>query len=302
MASLKEVRNRIVSVNSTKQITAAMKMVSAAKLRRAQDAIIRMRPYAEKLGEVLSNVSASLDGSENKFAQQREVKNVLFVAIVSNRGLAGAFNTQVFRLIRKATVEAEARGEHVHVLSLGKKAADLYRRNHMQAAGFPENLAALYDGLSFDKVAPVAEVIMEKFAAGEYDRVELFYNKFKNAASQVVTEERYLPVEPPKPSAEGAKADESVETRGAKTDHIMEPDRGTIVEQIIPKSLKIQLYKAMLDSFAAEHGARMTAMHKATDNADSLLKDLKLSYNKARQAAITNEILEIVGGAEALKG
>ncbi len=293
MASLKEVRNRIVSVNSTKQITAAMKMVSAAKLRRAQDAIIRMRPYAEKLGELLSNVSASLDSSENKFAQQREAKNVLLVAIVSNRGLAGAFNTQVFRLVRKAALEAEARGEKVHVLSIGKKAADLYRRSPWHAAGLPENLATLFDGLEFDKVAPVAETIMAKFASGEYDRVELFYNKFKNAASQIVTQERYLPVEPPKAAGEGSKA---------KTDHIMEPDRQTIVGEIIPKSLKIQLYKALLDSFAAEHGARMTAMHKATDNADSLLKDLKLSYNKARQAAITNEILEIVGGAEALKG
>ena len=295
MASLKEVRSRIVSVNSTKQITAAMKMVSAAKLRRAQDAIIRMRPYAEKLGVLLSNVSASLDGNENKFAQQREVKNVLFVAIVSNRGLAGAFNTQVFRLIRKAAAEAEARGERVHVLSLGKKAADLYRRTPWHASGFPENLAALYDGLSFDKVAPVAEAIMAKFADGEYDRVELFYNKFKNAASQIVTEERYLPIEPPQAAAENKGT-------SVKTDHIMEPDRQTIVEEIIPKSLKIQLYKAMLDSFASEHGARMTAMHKATDNADDLLKELRLSYNKARQAAITNEILEIVGGAEALKG
>ncbi len=295
MASLKEVRSRIVSVNSTKQITAAMKMVSAAKLRRAQDAIIRMRPYAEKLSVLLSNVSASLDGNENKFAQERIVKNVLFVAIVSNRGLAGAFNTQVFRLIRKATAAAEARGERVHVLSLGKKAADLYRRTPWHASGFPENLAALYDGLNFDKVSPVAEAIMAKFADGEYDRVELFYNKFKNAASQVVTEERYLPIEPPQAAAEGKGA-------SVKTDHIMEPDRQTIVEEIIPKSLKIQLYKAMLDSFASEHGARMTAMHKATDNADDLLKDLRLTYNKARQASITNEILEIVGGAEALKG
>jgi F-type H+-transporting ATPase subunit gamma len=295
MPSLKEVRNRIVSVNSTKQITAAMKMVSAAKLRRAQDAIVRMRPYAEKLSEVLSNVSASLDGNESRFAQQRKVKNVLFVAIVSNRGLAGAFNTQVFRLIRKAAADAEARGERVHVLSLGKKATDLYRRTPWHVSGFPENLAALYDGLSFDKVAPVAEAIMAKFADGEYDRVELFYNKFKNAAVQVITEEHYLPIVPP-------EAQTAAEAKGLKSDHIMEPDRRTIVEEIIPKSLKIQLYKAMLDSFAAEHGARMTAMHKATDNADALLKDLKLSYNKARQAAITNEILEIVGGAEALKG
>lgn len=301
MASLKEVRNRIVSVNSTKQITAAMKMVSAAKLRRAQDAIVRMRPYAEKLGEVLSNVSASLDGNENKYAQQREVKNVLLVAIVSNRGLAGAFNTQVFRLVRKAAGEAEARGEKVHVLSIGKKAADLYRRSAWNATGLPENLATLFDGLSFDKVAPVAEAIMAKFAAGEYDRVELFYNKFKNAASQIVTEERFLPIAPPA-KTQDAKEVTPGKAPASKTDHIMEPDRQTIVEGIIPKSLKIQLYKALLDSFAAEHGARMTAMHKATDNADSLLKDLKLSYNKARQAAITNEILEIVGGAEALKG
>ena len=295
MPSLKEVRNRIVSVNSTKQITAAMKMVSAAKLRRAQDAIVRMRPYAEKLSEVLSNVSASLDGNESRFAQQREVKNVLFVAIVSNRGLAGAFNTQVFRLIRKAAADAESRGERVHVLSLGKKAADLYRRSPWHASGFPENLAALYDGLSFDKVAPVAEEIMAKFAAGEYDRVELFYNQFKNAGVQIVTEEHYLPIAPPEAKATG-------DATGMKSDHIMEPDRRTIVEEIIPKSLKIQLYKALLDSYASEHGARMTAMHKATDNADALLKGLKLSYNKARQAAITNEILEIVGGAEALKG
>lgn len=294
MASLKEVRNRIVSVNSTKQITAAMKMVSAAKLRRAQDAIIRMRPYAEKLNVLLSNVSASLDGNENKFAQQREVKRVLFVAIVSNRGLAGAFNTQVFRLIRKATEQAEARGEQVHVLAIGKKATDLYRRSAWHAAGLPENLASLYDALTFDAVAPVAEAIMAKFAAGEYDRVELFYNKFKNAASQIVTEERFLPILPPQSDAP--------DQAPVKTDHIMEPDRRTIVEEIIPKSLKIQLYKALLDSFAAEHGARMTAMHKATDNADELLKELRLTYNKARQASITNEILEIVGGAEALKG
>lgn len=301
MPSLKEVRNRIVSVNSTKQITAAMKMVSAAKLRRAQDAIIRMRPYAEKLGEVLRNVSASLDGNESKFAQQREVKNVLLVAIVSNRGLAGAFNTQVFRLVKKAATEAAARGEQVHVLSIGKKAMDQYRRTAWHAEGFPENLAGLFDDLNFGRVAPVAEAIMAKFAAGEYDRVQLFYNKFKNAASQIVTQEDYLPIAPA-PAAPVPAAAEPGHDGPSKVDYIMEPDRRTIVEEIIPKSLKIQLYKALLDSFAAEHGARMTAMHKATDNADALLKDLKLSYNKARQAAITNEILEIVGGAEALKG
>ena len=292
MPSLKEVRNRIGSVNSTKQITAAMKMVSAAKLRRAQDAITRMRPYAEKLQAILSNVSASLDSSEGRYSQQREVKKVLLVTIVSNRGLAGAFNTQVFRLVRRVAAEHEAQGRSVHVLPIGKKAMDTYRRTKYFQPNLPSDLAGLYDGLSFDKVAPVAQLIMDKFVEGGYDEVRLVYNKFKNAAVQLVTDEQYLPVAPPAQR----------ESKTSTVDYIMEPDRATIVEEIIPKSLKIQLYKAILDSNAAEHGARMTAMHKATDNADALLKDLKLSYNKARQAAITGEILEIVGGAEALKG
>ena len=295
MPSLKEVRSRIVSVNSTKQITAAMKMVSAAKLRRAQDAITRMRPYAEKLQQILSNVSASLDSSEGKYSQQREVKKVLMVAIVSNRGLAGAFNTQVFRQIRRSAAQLESEGKTVHILPLGKKAMDAYRRTKYFNADLPTDGASLYDGLNFDKVAPKAELLMELFANGTYDQIVLVYNKFKNAAVQILSEEQYLPVAPP-------KADPSAKASVSKVDYIMEPSREEIVENIIPKSLKIQLYKAMLDSNAAEHGARMTAMHKATDNADSLLKGLKLSYNKARQAAITGEILEIVGGAEALKG
>ncbi|MDQ3101486.1 MAG: ATP synthase F1 subunit gamma [Bacteroidota bacterium] len=295
MGSLKEVRNRIVSVNSTKQITAAMKMVSAAKLRRAQDAIVRMRPYAEKLQAILSNVSASLDGNEGKFSAQRDVKKVLFVPIVSNRGLAGAFNTQVFRLIRKALAEAQSQGIQVNILPVGKKAMDAYRRTNSLDPSLPTDLALLFDGLNFEKTAPIAEILMEKFADGSYDRIVLFYNKFKNAAVQVVSEEQFLPIGPvnSNPKASGSRS---------KVEYIMEPDRRTIVEEIIPKSLKIQFYKALLDSNAAEHGARMTAMHKATDNADSLLKDLKLSYNKARQASITGEILEIVGGAEALNG
>jgi F-type H+-transporting ATPase subunit gamma len=292
MPSLKEVRSRIVSVNSTKQITAAMKMVSAAKLRRAQDAIVRMRPYAEKLQTILGNVSVSLDSSEGVYSAQREVKKVLLVPIVSNRGLAGAFNTQVFRLMRKAIAEARSNNQEVSILPIGKKAMDLYRRSGMLDGNLPTDLASLFDGLSFDKAAPVAELLMKQFAEGRYDRVVLFYNKFKNAAVQITTEEQYLPIAPAEKGSGGS----------TKADHIMEPDRATIVEGIIPKSLKIQLYKALLDSFAAEHGARMTAMHKATDNADALLKDLKLTYNKARQASITNEILEIVGGAEALKG
>ena len=300
-----EVRNRIVSVNSTKQITAAMKMVSAAKLRRAQDAVVRMRPYAEKLQQILSNVSASLDGNEGVYSQQREVKKVLLVAIVSNRGLAGAFNTQVYRSIRRFVAQLEAEGKTVHVLPLGKKAMDTYRRTKHFNPDLPTDGASLYDGLNFDKVAPKAELIMNLFADGTYDQVTLIYNKFKNAAMQVLTEEQYLPVLPAEAGiakAGASKGTASAEARSAKADHIMEPDRSTIVREIIPKSLKIQLYKALLDSHAAEHGARMTAMHKATDNADSLLKGLKLTYNKARQASITNEILEIVGGAEALKG
>lgn len=290
MASLKEVRNRITSVNGTKQITAAMKMVSAAKLRRAQDAIVRMRPYAQKLGAILSNVSASLSTSEGVYSKPREVKRVLLVAIASNRGLAGAFNAQVARSVRRLVIEHTS--AEVKVLGIGKKAIDAFRRTKWHASELPEDLASLYDGLNFNKVAPVAELIMQKYAAGEYDKVVLVYNKFKNAATQVLTEEPYLPIVPP------AQHD----VKGSTVDYIMEPSREVIVEQIVPKSLKIQLYKALLDSHAAEHGARMTAMHKATDNADSLLKELKLSYNKARQAAITGEILEIVGGAEALKG
>ncbi len=294
MASLKEVRNRIVSVNSTKQITAAMKMVSAAKLRRAQDAITRMRPYAEKLQSILSNVSATLDSSEGKYSAQREVKRVLFVPIVSNRGLAGAFNSQVFRLIKKALQEGREQGHQVHILPVGKKAMDAYRRTGLLDDSLPTDLASLFDGLNFEKTAPIAELLMAKFADGTYDKVVLFYNKFKNAAVQIVTEEQFLPIPP---------AIESKEDRAAgRADYIMAPDRRTIVEEIIPKSLKIQFYKALLDSHAAEHGARMTAMHKATDNADALLKELRLSYNKARQASITGEILEIVGGAEALNG
>lgn len=296
MASLKEVRIRIGSVNSTKQITSAMKMVSAAKLRRAQDAITRMRPYAQKLTGILGNVSASLSASESKFGVQREVKRVLVVAIASNRGLAGAFNSQVSRSVKRLI--AEHGGVEVKVLSIGKKSSDLWKRTNWHAADLPDNLASVYDGLSFDKVAPIAQAIMDKFANGDYDKVLLVYNRFKNAATQVLTEENYLPVAPTTDT--GAPVANNGKTMIA--DYLMEPDRGTIVQEIVPKSLKIQLYKAILDSNASEHGARMTAMHKATDNADSLLKDLKLSYNKARQAAITGEILEIVGGAEALKG
>jgi F-type H+-transporting ATPase subunit gamma len=288
MANLKEVRNRITSVNSTKQITSAMKMVSAAKLRRAQDAITRMRPYAEKLQAILSNVSGSLDSSEGLYTNERPVQRVLAVCITSNRGLAGAFNSQVIRLVR-TTIQEET--VPVDVLCVGKKGNDYFNKTDNYASDFPTDLAKLYDDLTFTAAGDIAQMVMDSYVEGKYDKVILCYNKFKNAAVQVVTGEQFLPVLPPEPTA-----------NASSTDHIMEPSRGVIIEEVVPRSLKTQFFKAVLDSNAAEHGARMTAMHKATDNADSLLKDLKLSYNKARQAAITNEILEIVAGAEALNG
>ena len=295
MANLKEVRNRIVSVSSTQQITKAMKMVSAAKLRRAQDAVTQMRPYATKLKEILENVSSTLESSEGgNYSAVREVKNVLIIAITSNRGLCGAFNANV---VKRATYLAKTDYKNckISVLSIGKKADDAFKKTDYSIMGsdMPKKLNELFDQLTFNNVAPVAEKIMEAFAKGQFDKVVLVYNQFKNAAVQILSTEQMLPVQKPAASNSGKKL---------SIDYIFEPSKEFIVKDLIPKSLKIQLYKALLDSHAAEHGARMTAMHKATDNAGSLIKDLKLSYNKARQAAITNEILEIVGGAEALNG
>lgn len=293
MASLKEVRSRIVSVQSTSQITSAMKMVSAAKLKRAQDAILQMRPYAEKLQNILSNLTASLDSSEGVYSRQRDVKNVLVVVVTSNRGLAGAFNANV---IKRANILVRnyARTSKVSVLCIGKKGADFFKKtdHYIHGSDMPRKLNELFDQLTFDNVAPVAERLMELFAKGEFDKIEIVYNKFRNAAVQITEAEQFLPVLPP------AKE----EGKSSKIDYIFEPEKAEIVQQLIPLTLKTQLYKSLLDSFASEHGARMTAMHKATDNAKDMLRELKLSYNKARQAAITNEILEIVGGAEALKG
>jgi F-type H+-transporting ATPase subunit gamma len=290
MANLKEIRTRITSVNSTMQITSAMKMVSAAKLKRAQDAITRMRPYAEKLQEILSNVSSSLDGNEGKFSQQREVKNVLVVAITSNRGLCGGFNNNVQKEIR-TMLRGPLSGKNVKILSLGKKAFDNYKRTPYHTTdGFTATPYTIYDKLNFENVGEIAQEIMRQFSAGKYDQVFLVYNKFKNAAVQILMNEQYLPVVKP------------AKTGTTKTDYIFEPEKDQIIQELIPRSLKIQLFKALLDSNAAEHGARMTAMHKATDNAGELVKELKLNYNKARQAAITGEILEIVAGSEALNG
>lgn len=292
MANLKEVRNRITSVSSTQQITSAMKMVSAAKLRRAQDAIQRMRPYSAKLREILENLSSSLDSSDGVYGKQREVKNVLIVVVNSNRGLCGAFNSNTIKLtnniINQKYAALKSTGG-IHVLTIGKKATDYFKKSAYKLASSHNEV---YDNLKFETVAPVAEQIMADFASGKYDKVELVYNQFKNAAVQITTNEQFLP----------AVAENKGEEKAKSADYIFEPSKEEIVKDLVPKSLKIQLYKAVLDSNASEHGARMTAMHKATDNAKELLKELKLSYNKARQAAITGEILEIVGGAAALEG
>lgn len=292
MPNLKEVRVRITSVNSTKQITSAMKMVSAAKLKRAQTAIVQMRPYANKLREILENLSAGLDSGEGIFSSEREIKNVLIIPFTSNRGLCGAFNTNVIKESRN--LASQFKGKNVIVLCAGKKAYDYFRKTefNIKGANLPRNFNHLYDKISYEQTALEVEKIMKAFAEKQFDRVFLVYNAFKNAGVQVLTKEQFLPVSAPK-SATGKKT---------KTDYIFEPEKDQLVLELIPKSLKTQFYKALLDSHASEHGARMTAMHKATDNATDLLKELRLSYNKARQAAITKEILEIVGGAEALKG
>lgn len=283
MANLKEIRNRITSVSSTMQITSAMKMVSAAKLKKAQDAITAMRPYSEKLTELIQSLSASLEGdAAAKYTTQREVKKVLVVAITSNRGLCGALNSNVNKQV-KSLVDHYG-NDNVGIFAIGKKANDaLHKSNHVIA-----NRSDVYDDLTFENAAHIADSLTHLFIDGEYDKIELVYNQFKNAATQIVVTEQFLPLAP----IQGSTTTSS--------DYIFEPSKVEIVMELIPKSLRTQLYKAVRDSFAAEHGARMTAMHKATDNATELRDQLKLTYNKARQAAITGEILEIVGGAEAL--
>lgn len=286
MANLKEIRGRISSISSTMQITSAMKMVSAAKLKKAQDAIVMLRPYSEKLQEIIENVSAASDAeSISEFAIEREVKKVLFITVTSNRGLAGAFNSSVIKELN--TQFSANENVEVEVLTIGKKAFDALRKNKTVY----ENQSSLFDNLSFDHVSNMTSKVMSDFKAGKFDKVYVVYNKFINAATQEVVTEQVLPIAV---SAEKASSDVNV-------DYIFEPGREEILKTLIPKSIKTQIFKAVLDSVASEHGARMTAMHKATDNAEALRNDLKIFYNKARQAAITNEILEIVSGAEALK-
>jgi len=284
MANLKEIRNRITSIGSTMQITSAMKMVSAAKLKKAQDAITDMRPYANKLTQLLQSLSASLDAEAGgTFSEQREISKVLLIAITSNRGLCGGFNSSITKATIKHISDVYA-GKEVDILSIGKKGNDLLSKEY----NVIESNTEIFDDLTFLNVAEIAQRVMDLYVDGVYDKIEIIYNQFKNAATQIVQVEQFLPIE-----KEEGDTSENV-------DYIFEPSKDEIVLQLIPKSLKTQLYKAIRDSYASEHGARMTAMHKATDNAGELRDELLLTYNKARQTAITSEILEIVGGAEAL--
>jgi len=288
MANLKEIRNRITSIGSTMQITSAMKMVSAAKLKKAQDAITQMHPYATKLTELLQNLSATLDGEiGGDYTAERTVENVLLVAITSNRGLCGGFNSSIIKATRKAATAYIASGKKVAILTLGKKGNDLLAKEF----DVIKNDNEIFNDLTYANAALIAEYLMEEFKNANYDKIEVVYNHFKNAANQDVIQEQFLPIV--SQVTEGGDA-------SATSDYIFEPSKEEIVMQLMPKMLKTQLYKALRDSFASEHGARMTAMHKATDNAGALKDELTLTYNKARQAAITAEILEIVGGAEAL--
>lgn len=292
MANLKEIRNRITSVSSTMQITSAMKMVSAAKLKRAQDAVTRMMPYSQKLQEILSGLSAALDGSENMYAADREVKNVVLMPITSNRGLCGGFNNYVLKETLRLANEEYA-GLNVSIVTVGKKATDAFKKSPMFAKAdfLPTNLDNLWNELSYSNASPIAEKLMKAYADKQIDKVVIIYNHSLNVATQVVKKSQFLPV----------VQEEKIEA-AAEMDYIFEPTKEEIIAELLPKTLKTQLYSILLESYAGEHGARMTAMHKATDNASDLNKRLKLEYNKARQAAITNEILEIVGGAEALNG
>jgi len=282
MANLKEIRNRISSVSSTMQITSAMKMVSAAKLKKAQDAITAMRPYSNKLTEILQSLSSSID-SDNKYAQKRDVKKVLIVSITSNRGLCGGFNSNIFK---KSTELANSiyNDSDVSFVAIGKKGNDFLQKSF----NVESNHIDIFDKLNMENVSLIAKSLMEMFVNEDFDKIDIVYNKFKNAATQVVVSEQFLPIS------------DVEDNSNNNSDYIFEPSKKEIIEELIPKSLKNQLFKAIRDSWASEHGARMTAMHKATDNATELRDQLKLAYNQARQAAITNEILEIVGGAEAL--
>ncbi|MDT8393891.1 MAG: ATP synthase F1 subunit gamma [Bacteroidales bacterium] len=291
MPNLKEVRTRIESVNSTRQITSAMKLVAASKLRKAQTAILQLRPYAHKLQEFLQGLSSGLDQSDEAvYSDLREVKKVLLVVVTSNRGLCGAFNTNVIKkaeMLIHSTYKDQNKAGNLSIYCIGKKGAEYFKRHKYPVVANDEEL---FENLNYENALPIAEKLMADFAEKKFDRIEIIYNQFKNAAMQILINEQFLPILPP-------EGDDNLQAN-----YIFEPGKEEIVRELVPKSLKIQFFKAVLDSYASEHGARMTAMHMATDNATELLKELRLKYNKARQASITNEILEIVSGAEALKG
>ncbi|MBP6429428.1 MAG: ATP synthase F1 subunit gamma [Bacteroidales bacterium] len=293
MANLKEVRSRITSVGSTMQITSAMKMVSASKLRRAQNAVIALRPYSKLLSKVISNIMEdNVELMESPYGRNSETDNVLLIVLTSNKGLCGGFNANIIKEVKKRIGEFSNQDKYIKVdlMSFGKKSSEHFRK--LNGCDLIKTQDSIWDELTFEKVTKITEEVMQLFVKGKYDKVEIIYNKFKNATTQIISREEFLPL--------GSLNDD--QEQAINKNYIFEPSREEIIENIIPQALKIQMFRCMLDSFAAEHGARMTAMHKATDNAQSLLKELKLSYNKARQAAITNEIIEISSGAEALNG
>ena len=294
MANLKEVRTRIASVCSTQQITSAMKMVSAAKFRRAQNAILGMRPYAAQLGEIISDIDVG-DGVQTPYHEVRAVSNVLIVVVTSNKGLCGAFNSNVIKEASSRLRHYNEKGSpNVKMITVGKRGSEFFaKQSGLVVAAYDD----LLDNPAFDAVSDLCDRIMSSFCSKEYDVVEVVYNQFKNSLTQILSTEQFLPV-----VADGHQVSQAGNAAPSRNDYIYEPDKTTILHELIPLTLRSHFYRVILDSLAAEHGARMTAMQKATDNATELLKDLRLSYNKARQAAITNEIIEIVSGSEALKG
>jgi len=289
MANLKEVKTRIGSVVSTQQITKAMKMVAAAKLRKAQESIMQMRPYAQKLVEVIENVNGGLEDGQSSYATTREENKILIIAISSDRGLCGPFNTNVFKTVAQlihTKYEPQFNAGDVHILPIGKKSHDFFKKRKYNVI---DDFADIFSRLSFQSARDAAEYVMKAFEEERFDKVEIVYNEFKNIATQVIQAEQLLPLH-----------DAGIDEQNLNSDYIFQPSQSVLIEELIPKAIKVQFYKAILESNASEHGARMTAMDKATENADEILKDLRLTYNQTRQAAITTEILEIVAGAEAL--
>lgn len=293
MANLKEVRNRIASVGSTMQITSAMKMVSASKLRRAQNSVVSLRPYSKLLSNIISNImDDTIELMDSPYGRNTKIDNILIIVLTSNKGLCGGFNSNIIKEVKKRidSICIEDKYVKVDLISCGKKSSEFFTK--LKGCDVIKTIDSIWDDLSFENSNKIANQVMDLFVSGQYDRIEIIYNKFKNATTQIISHEDFLPI----------NSLTNIQDKTINNYYIFEPSKEEIIQNIIPQALKIQMFRCLLDSFAAEHGARMTAMHKATDNAQGLLKELKLSYNKARQAAITNEIIEISSGAEALNG